>query len=83
MNNIYICPDHESCGSSVCFHIIVHEKRSGCDGTCFKNTSKGGVKCVEISNTAFKPLISKTVPIVKVIISKNTPKATRRYIRNK
>lgn len=87
MNKSHICPIHDDCSKKTCIHGIAHEKRFDCYKRCFKGESisgsgsGSGAKCVE-----FPKLMSaetyETAPVNRVIIAKNTPKATRHHMRN-
>lgn len=75
MSKLYICPDHECFvnNNRICYHGILHKK----DGHCNKKCG-GGVICA-----LFPPAPGAVKMSLKVITSKDTPKATREYMRSK
>lgn len=85
MDKPYICPVHDDCNKKICLHGIAHEMRFDCYKKCFRGilaVSGSGVECVEFPEYMSAETY-ETAPVNRVIISKNTPKATRHHMRSK
>lgn len=75
MSKLYICPNHECFvrNDRICYHGVVHKKDNYCGNRCEEN----------IICALFPPALETVKISLKVITSKDTPKATREYMRNK